>query len=701
MFCVPLSGTILCVYAGGSGCVVKFSHSPRGSAVASTPVREDQSIRLGDGYELDLRLRRLRRGSHVLKLERIPLEILVLLVEHKDKIVTRDEIVSRVWGKGVFLDTDNSIRGAIRKLRQALKDDAECPRFIQTVTGQGYRFLAPVAPVEEENRAETPSPEASTVPTSEQNLASVHNDWLQTLGLRSVGEQQDRTAEKLPAAENGQGQRNRLAHRWLLLAAVSMLVLVAATAYILVRSSSAHAKAPKITSLAVLPLKNLSGDSAQEYFADGMTEEVIGRLSMIRGLRVISRTSVMQFKDTRLSAPEIARKLGVDALVEGSVMREGNRIRVHAQLIRATTDEHFWSESYDRELGDALTLESEVAQSIAQRVEVTVSGEERARLVAARPVSPEAYESYLQGMFAKGNSRAEAEKRIAWFDEAIRKDPAFAQAYVGLASAYEALGTVFVGAPTSETRPKVINAARKALELDPDLADAHVLLANMYMRQWKWAAAEAEYRRALDLNPNDAAAHDGFSDWLLCHGRMDEALAWARRARDLDPLGTSGHTIGWTLFNARRYDEAIREFRDVLALRPDDRLPLWPLGWALICNHQAEEAIPELEKAVSLTDSSPGVISALIWAYARAGRRADALPLLRELKKRQQTGYVPAGAFVNAYLGLGDNDEAFAWFERAYEEQSNILIYIKVFPLFDPLRGDPRFQDLVRRVGLD
>jgi TolB-like protein/DNA-binding winged helix-turn-helix (wHTH) protein/Flp pilus assembly protein TadD len=646
--------------------------------VASTPVREHPSIRLGYGYELDLRPRRLRRGSHVLKLERIPLEILVLLVEHKDEIVARDEIVSRVWGQGVFLDTDNSIRGAIRKLRQALKDDAECPRFIQTVTGQGYRFIAPAAPVEEENRAETPSP-----------------------GLRSLGEQQDRTAAKLPATETGQGQRNWLAHRWRLFGAVSLLVLVAAAAYTLARSNSAHAKAPKITSLAVLPLKNLSGDPAQEYFADGMTEEVIGRLSMIRGLRVISRTSAMQFKDTRLSTPEIARKLGVDALVEGSVMREGNRIRVHAQLIRASTDEHFWSESYDRELGDALTLESEVAQSIAQSVKVTVSGEERARLVAARPVLPEAYESYLQGMFAKGNSRAEAEKRIAWFDEAIRKDPAFAQAYVGLASAYAALGTVFVGAPPNETRPKVINAARKALELDPDLADAHVLLADMYMRQWKWAEAEAEYRRALDLNPNDAAAHDRFSDWLLCHGRVDEALAWARRARDLDPLGTSGHTIAWTLFNAHRYDEAIREFRDVLAVRPDDRFPLWPLGWALICNHQAEEAIPELEKAVSVTDSSPGVISALIWAYAHAGRRPDALRLLGELKKRQQTGYVPAGAFVNAYLGLGDKDEAFVWFERAYEEQSNILIYIKVFPLFDPLRGDPRFQNLVRRVGLD
>jgi TolB-like protein/DNA-binding winged helix-turn-helix (wHTH) protein/Tfp pilus assembly protein PilF len=669
--------------------------------VASTPVEEHQSIRLGDGYELDLRPRRLRRSSHVLKLERIPLEILVLLVEHKDEIVTRDEIVSRVWGKGVFLDTDNSIRGAIRKLRQALKDDAECPRFIQTVTGQGYRFIAPFAPVEEENRAETPSPDASTVPTSEQNLVSESHGWLPTPGLRSVGEQQDRTAAKLPAAENGQGQRNWLAHRWLLLGAVSLLVLVAATAYILARSNSADAKAPKITSLAVLPLKNLSGDRAQDYFADGMTEEMIGRLSMIRGLRVISRTSVMQFKDTRLLAPAIAKKLGVDALVEGSVIREGNRIRIHAQLIRASTDEHFWSATYDRELGDALTLESEVAQSIAQRVEVTVTGEERARLIAARPVSPEVYESYLQGLVAKGNSRAEVEKRIAYFDEAIRKDPTFAPAYVGLADAYGKLGTVLVGAPPSETRPRVISAARKALELDPDLADAHVLLASMYIRQWKWAEAEAEYRRALDLSPNDAAAHDGFSDWLLCHGRMEEALAWARRARDLDPLGTSGHTIGWTLFNAHRYDEAIREFRNALAARPDDVVPLLPLGWALFYNHQAEEAIRVWEKAAAVTDRSPGVICTLIWAYARTGRRADALRLLAELKKRQQTGYIPAGAFVSAYLGLGDNDEAFAWLERAYQEQSNILIYIKVFPPFDPLRGDPRFQDLVRRVGLD
>ena len=645
----------------------------------------------------------LSRCGQRIALEPKALRVLTLLVRRAGHLVDKQELLECVW-PNTFVE-ENTLTRTIAILRRELGDSSRDSKIIETVPTRGYRFIAPVTPLEEENRTATPNSETLTVPTNGQNIASEPNGGSQISRLRLVDDQQDQTAGKVPAAEIGpeisHGQRNWHAREWLLVGAVSLLVLVFGTTYILNRSRPADAKAPKITSLAVLPLKNLSGDPAQEYFADGMTEEVIGRLSMIRGLRVISRTSAMQFKDTRLSAPEIARKLGVDALVEGSVMREGNRIRVHAQLIRASTDEHFWSESYDRELGDALTLESEVAQSIAQKVEVTVTGEERARLVTARSVSPEVYESYLKGLAAKGNNRAEVDKQIAWFDEAIRKDPTFAPAYVGLAAAYGALGTVFVGAPPSETRPRVINAARKALELDPDLADAHVLLANMYMRQWKWAEAEAEYRRALGLNPNDAAAHDRFSDWLLCHGRMEEALAWARRARDLDPLGPSGHTIGWTFLNAHRYDEAIREFRSALAVRPDDRLPLWPLGWALICNHQAEEAIPVLEKAASVTDRSPGVISTLVWAYAHAGRRADALRLLGELKKRQQTGYVPAGAFVNAYLGLGDNDEAFAWFERAYEEQSNILIYIKVSPWFDPLRSDPRFQDLVRRVGLD
>jgi TolB-like protein/DNA-binding winged helix-turn-helix (wHTH) protein len=512
----------------------------------------------------------LFKNGRRVKLQEQPFRLLVVLLENAGEVVSREELRSRIWQEDTFVDFDGSLRVAVRKLREALDDDAESPRYVETIPKRGYRFLAAaVRPAEAILPAVAPS-------------------------ISAADKQQDQPVGKVSVAEIVRGQRNWHARKWLLVGAVSLLALVAIATYIVTRSRPADAKAPKITSLAVLPLKNLSGDPAQEYFADGMTEEVIGRLAMIRGLRVISRTSVMQFKDTQLLAPEIAKKLGVDALVEGSVIREGNRIRIHAQLIRASTDEHFWSETYDRELGDALTLESEVAQSIAQRVEVTVTGEERARLVAARPVSPEVYESYLQGLVAKGNDRAEVEKRIAYFDEAIRKDPTFAPAYVGLADAYGTLGTVFVGAPPSETRPRVISAAQKALELDPDIADAHVLLANIYTRQWKWAEAEAEYRRALDLNPNDAIAHEGFSDWLLCHGRTEEALAWARRARDLDPLGTSGHAIGWTLFNAHRYDEAIPEFRNALAARPDDVVPLMPLGWALFYKPSSRRSDPRV-----------------------------------------------------------------------------------------------------------
>ena len=667
------------------------------------PVHEpDQAtrvIRFGV-FEVDLHTTELRKQGVRIRLPLQSFQVLEALLRQPGELVTRKELKEKLWPADSFGDFEHGLNAAVNRVREALGDSSDNPRFVETLPRRGYRFLAPVNAAPQSTAAGV----LSTVPMGGPNLVSEPDGWLQALGPRVAEDQQERAPEKMTVAETGHEVRNRHARKWLFLVVGSLFVLVAVIAYILSRSGAAHAKGPKITSLAVLPLKNLSGDPEQEYFADGMTEAVIGRLSMIRGLRVISRTSVMQFKDTRLTAPEIAKTLRVDAFVEGSVTREGNRIRVHAQLIRASTDDHFWSEEYDRDLPDVLALQSSVAQAIAEKVEVTVTGEERARLVAARPVSPEAYETYLKGLIATANTRAQVEKRIAYFDEAIRKDPTFAPAYVGLADAYAQLGTVFVGAaPPGETRAKVIGAARKALELDPDLAEAHVALAGEYQGQWHWADAEAEYRRALELNPNDSAAHLGLSDWLLCHGRTEEALAWARRGRELDPLGDAGGggMFAWTLFNAHRYDEAIHEFRNVQAIRPEDETSLWELGWALIENHQVDEAILDLEKVASVTDRSPGVISALIWAYAHAGRRLDALRLLGELKRRQQTGYVPAAAFVNAYLGLGDNDEALAWLERAYEEQSNLVGYIEVFPLFDPLRGDYRFQDLVRRVGLN
>jgi TolB-like protein/Flp pilus assembly protein TadD len=536
-------------------------------------------------------------------------------------------------------------------------------------------------------------------------LGSELDAWKESRKL-SLAEEEQPQAFETPMSGPGSGEGRfwgwRLPRWYGLAAGIVVLGLLVAT-YVVFRGRTSDRAQPRIRSLAVLPLKNLTGDPAQEYLADGMTEALTGSLSGIRDLRVTSRTSVMHFKDTQLTVPEIAKTLNVDAIVEGSVIREGNRIRVHAQLIRAATDEHFWSATYDRDLQDVLALESEVAQSIANKVAVTITGQERERLAKVRPVSPEAYEAYLKGRFAleKSKTRADIEGSLADFQKAIDEDPTFAPAYVSVAEVYTLLGLVGVGAPPAETRPKVISAARNALQLDPDLAKAHSLLADTLQEEWHWADAEAEYRRALELNPNDADTHARYALWMLCQGRVDEALTLARRGRELDPLSIAGGYISWILFQSRRYDDSIRESRNALAVQPDNGGWLTTLGFALIANNQPEDAVQVLEKAVLLTHGSPASTGILIRAYAHAGRRADALKLLDDLNRRRQSGYVPAAAFVNAYLGLGDNEEAFAWLEEAYKEQSNILQFLRTHPYFDPIRSDPRFAGLVRRVGLE
>ncbi len=638
------------------------------------------SARFGP-FEVDLRAGEVYKHGIRLKLQDQPFQILALLLERSGDVVTREELCQKLWTTDTFVDFDTGLNSAIKKLRDVLADSAEEPRYIETLPRRGYRFIAEV----EIGAPATPL----DVRVRRRKIPLEEGENRLTTKRPADGE-----VEVRPRGTS----RARL---WLVLGGVAGLALMAIT-YVILRDHTGHATQTKIGSLAVLPLSNLSGDPAQEYLADEMTEELCGRLARIHELRVISRTSVMRFKGTKLSVPEIARTLGVDAIVEGSVIRQGNRIRVHAQLIRGSTDEHLWSDEYDGELGDVLALESEVAQSIARKVEVKVTGEERARLVAAHPVSPSVYESYLKAEdeFSKSRSRSGLEQSIAYFEETIDKDANFAPAYVGLANAYERLGSTLGGGPPKETHPKMISAARKAIELDPDLSAPHVLLAGAYQKQWQWSDAEAEFKRALELNSNDAGAHVGYAKWLLCQGRMDEALAWAQRARNLDPLGAAGDlpgfpgiTEGWILFHARRYDEAITE------LRRDDP-DHWYLGFALIANGRPDEAIPVLEKALS-PDRTPGVMGVLVRAYAHAGRREEALRLLDELKRRRRTNYVPAAAFVNAYLGLGDNEQALVWLETAYKEESNLLQLLKVHPYFDPLRGDPRFADLVHRVGLD
>jgi pentatricopeptide repeat protein len=526
-------------------------------------------------------------------------------------------------------------------------------------------------------------------------LPSELDAWLESRRLR-VEE-----SEIASGPESVVAEEPVVPNRWRRIIPAGLVAIALFTGYLFLRNRLTPGP-PQIRSIAVLPLENLSGDPGQEYLADGMTEALIGRLAGIKNLSVISRTSTMQFKNTKLSVPEIAKMLGgVDGIVEGSVIRDGNRVRVHAQLIRSSTDAHIWAQTYDRDMQDALALQSELAQAIADKVEVTITGDEHARLVASRNVSPEVYESYLKGRFTPNDSRESVEERIAYFQDAIRQDPTFAPAYVGLAEAYNSLGTVFVGAPPETARKEVISAAQKALELDPAIADAHILLADVYTEHWQWVDAETEYKRAIALNPSNARAHMRYANWLMCQGRLDEAIQWAQHARQLDPLGDYGASIGWIYFQGRHYDDAIREIRTSLGVNPNNAGALWYLGFVLTAKGDPAQAIAPLEKAVSFSHRSPGVIGVLIRAYAHAGRREEALRLLAELKRRRQSAYVPAGAFVNAYLGLDDNEQTFAWLEHAYEEHSNILQFIRVHPYFDPIRSDPRFKDLMHRVGLD
>jgi TolB-like protein/Tfp pilus assembly protein PilF len=465
-------------------------------------------------------------------------------------------------------------------------------------------------------------------------------------------------------------------------------------------AAPAPRRAP-IRAIAVLPLQNLSGDEEQEYFADGMTDELSGALARVSALRVISRTSTMHYKRSTMSLRQIASELAVDAVVEGSVLRSGSRVRINARLSHAQSDASLWTQSYERDLGDVLALQRELAEAITQEIRVSLTQDERTRLSTATRVDPEAYQLYLQGRFHLGRRSEESlRKAIEHFQRALAVNPSYAEAYGGLADSYTALGSVHVGRPPRETRPLAEAAARKALELDGSLADAHVSLGWVELSGWNWAAAGAEFRRAIDLNPSNAVAYVGLAEYLISMGTTEEALAQARRAGEIDPLSPRAlHVAAYVLLNGRRYDEAIAQFERVLELDPGYGQSRWFLGVAYAEKGLFDRAIAEHERAL-VTDRSGAVVGSLANVKARAGRHREARLLLRELQAASKRGYVTPAAFVLAYAGLGDRDRAFEWLERAAAEQTNLMRYLGVYPPLDPLRSDPRFPPLVRRVGL-
>ena len=679
--------------------------------MTSQPVGLQQSIRFGEDYELDLRPRRLRRGSHVLKLERIPLELLVFLLEHRDEIVTRDQIVSRIWGQGVFLDTDNSIRGAVRKLRQVLKDDAEAPRFIQTITGQGYRFIAPVITPTEASSAEPSEPDPPAVTSSDRNFTSELDGWLQARQLRlvdqeQVGQDHGHPSEKAHA-ETAHGQAIRRPRRPFVIAAVAALALAGVAALLVFwawrRPSSVPADSTTKTVLAILPFENLSGDPDQEFFSDGLTEEMItqlGKLSRDR-LKVIARSSVARYKGSKLSAKEVGRELNADYLVQGSVRRWSDHVRISVQLIQADNQTYLWTESYDRELKDVLAVQDSVVRSIASQIHIALTGEQKTTLVNSRRIPPEAYLAYLKGRYY-WNKRTGDGMEIAepYFQQAIDSDPTYAAAYSGLADCNSGLAWHGFKSP-ADALPKAYLAARKAVEIDPQSAEAHASLGLVLSHRWDWAGAEAEFKRALELDPQYANAHHWYGDYLSMKGRHDDAVSEARRAVELDPVNLMISTwMGLRYYMARDYTAAIKQNRESVELDPNFAAAHLLLGEDYLQAGIYGEGVNELKRAATLSGGSPLYTAQVAVALAAAGQNREALQIAHALETNSSKRYVSPYGLAQIYAALNDRERTLKWLQVAYNDRAIWMGYLAVDPAFDRYRSDPRFQELLRRVGL-
>ena len=618
-------------------------------------------------YEFNPYSGELRKEGMRVRLEGQPLAILEVLLERPGELVMREELQKRLWPEDTFVDFEHSLNAAIKRLRAALNDSADQPRYIETLARRGYRFVAPVGG----SVAERESEKAVLIPPESQ-------------------------------AREGMG----FGRRWLWLVVVAGVCVLglAGWGWRLWRNRSAIPAVPPVRSLAVLPLQNLSGDPSQEYLADGMTEELIGRLANIHGLRVISRTSAMHFKNTQLSVPEIAKTLGVDAIVEGSVIREGNQVRVHAQLIRGTSDEHIWAGEYQREYGSILALEEEVARTVAQQIKIRLTPQEQEVLAVARAVDPQAQESYLKGRYYLNQRTEDSMNRsIVYFQQAIARDPSYALAYCGLADAYALLG-FRGGLPSKDALSRAKAAALKAIELDKTLAEPHASVAFIAeIHEWDWATAEREYKRALELNPGDARAHHWHAGYLMYVGRFEEGIDEEKRARELDPLSLPvNNALAGRLLVAGRVDEALAQLKQTLEMDSHFAPAHQTLGWAYLNSGKHREAVQEFQEALQLSGADDkDIMLDLGFAYAVVGNREEAQRILVKLKKLHEQGLIASGSIAILCGALGELDEAFAWLERAYEERDPELTYIKVTGRrFDPLRHDPRFQQLVHRMGL-
>ena len=621
-------------------------------------------------FEVDTAAGELRRQGLKIRLQEQPFRLLVLLLERAGDVVTREEVREQLWPADTYVDFDHSLNTAVRKLREALGDSAEAPRYVETLARRGYRFIAPVAPRVAQAAQSADAAVASPLPSSAAR----------------------------PSAS---------ARRLLSLAIVVVSGAAALVAYWAVPRPAPSTASGRRLTLAVLPFDNLTGDADQEYLSDGLTEEMITQLARLEPdrLRVLARSSTWKYKRADRDIGRLRQELGVDYVLEGSVRRSSERVRVTAQLVRGDDQSHVWAETYERDLGDALIVQSEVAGAVARAIAVTLTPDARARLARASPVRAEAYEDYLRGRFF-WNRRTEAALRqaLGYFQKAIAADPGYAPAYSGLADSYWVLGasSVVGGLSPRQAMPEAKAAALKALQIDGTLAEAHASLAQVhFLYEWDLPACQREFRRALELDPNYTAAHHWYSHCLLALGRTEESLAESKRALELEPLQlVVGVHLGWHYLYARQYDEAVEQFRKTLELDPAFPNGQRYAAWAYLQKGMHSEAIAALRSALNSLGRNPQIEGELGHALAVAGRRDEALATLEGLRQLSATRYVSPYSIALIHSGLGDRDQALAWLDKAFAERSDYMPYLRLEPMLDGLRSDHRFAALVERVGL-
>lgn len=539
-------------------------------------------------------------------------DLLIYLIEHRGRVIEKQELFEHVW-KELFV-TDNALSQEIKNIRQAIGDKADLPRYIETVPKHGYRFIADVA------------------------------------------EQRDVTAT-----------------------------------------------APSAPSIAVLPFANLSVDSENEYFCDGLAEDLLNALTKVKNLRVAARTSAFSFKHQELDVREIARRLNVATVLEGSVQKTGNRLRILTQLIDATDGYHLWSERFDRQMDDIFAIQDEIALAIVDKLKLKLLADEKAALVKRSTENLDAYHLYLRGrhFWNKRFLPGAMQQALEYFQQAIKTDPRYALAYTGLADCHNLLGVWQFRAP-KDVFPAARAAAYKALELDGKLGEAHTSLAFMKMLyEWDWLGAEKEFERAIELNPNYAPTHLWYAQYLCAMRRFGEAIAEVERARDLDPLSLSiNANVGLVLYWAREYKRAREQLEKTIELDPNFGLTYFYLGFPLLEQNRYKEALAAFQTAVETTGGMPLAVIDLGYAYGRSGEKAKARKVLREVEAQFNDHFVPRGALAWIHLALQEYDELFECLDRAYEERSPLLTWLNIYPEFDSLRSDRRLKELVQRLGL-